>query len=119
MTLGGYSSHWIPPGSVGEDTSRVGEGHVFVSRDAGQTFADVSGDLPDAPADWVLVRSGKLIVGTDVGAFVSSDLGGGTYSRLGDLPALPVITIRDDPASQNRLIVGTFGRGVYAFTFAK
>jgi hypothetical protein len=119
VTLGGYSSHWIPPGSVGEDTSRVGEGHVFVSRDAGQTFADVSGDLPDAPADWVLVRGGKLIVGTDVGAFISSDLGGGTYSRLGDLPAVPVITIRDDPASQNRLIVGTFGRGVYAFTFAK
>jgi hypothetical protein len=65
----------------------------------------------------VLVRAGKLIVGTDVGVFISSSLTGGTYSRLGDLPAVPVLTIRQDPANTNRLIAATFGRGVYAFTF--
>jgi hypothetical protein len=117
VTLGGYSSHWVPPGASDEDISRVGVGHVFVSRDAGATFANVSGNLPDAPADWVLPRAGKLIVGTDVGAFISSSADGGSYGRLGDLPAVPVVTIREDPGNAKRLIAATFGRGVYAYTF--
>jgi hypothetical protein len=117
VTLGGYSSHWVPPGANGEDVSRVGTGHVFVSHDAGDTFTDVSGDLPDAPADWVLVRAGKLIVGTDVGVFISSGLTGGSYSRFGDLPMVPVLTIRQDPGNANRLIAATFGRGVYQYVF--
>jgi hypothetical protein len=95
--------------------SRVGTGHVFVSRDAGETFTDVSGDLPDAPADWVLARSGRLIVGTDVGVFISTDLTGGAYSRLGDLPAVPVVTLREDPANPNRIVAATFGRGIYQY----
>jgi hypothetical protein len=118
VTLGGFSSHWVPVGAQNEDVSRVGTGHVFVSHDAGETFTDVSGDLVDAPADWVLVRNGKLIVGTDVGPFISSSLTGGTYSRLGDLPATPVVSIKPDPSNSKRLLASTFGRGVYAFTFA-
>jgi hypothetical protein len=118
VTLGGFSSHWVPVGAQNEDVSRVGSGHVFVSHDAGATFTDVSGDLPDAPADWVLVRNGRLVVGTDVGPFISSSLTGGTYSRLGDLPSVPVVSIKPDPSNPKRLIAATFGRGVYAFTFA-
>ena len=117
VTLGGYSSHWIPPGAVGEDTSKIGTGHVFVSHDAGETFTDVSGDLPDAPADWVLLHAGKLVVGTDVGVFISSDLTGGTYSVLGNLPALPVVHISEDPANPNRIIAATYARGIWAYTF--
>lgn len=118
VTLGGYSSHWIPPGAVGEDTSQIGTGHVFVSRDAGETFTDISGDLPDAPADAVLPVNGKLVVGTDVGAFVSSD-GGATWSVLGDLPAMPVVRFTVDPSNANRIIAATYGRGVWAYTFGK
>src|SRR6266540_747215 len=117
VTLGGYSSHWIPPGAFGEDQSKVGTGHVFVSKDAGETFTDVSGDLVDAPADWVEVQNGKLVVATDVGVFISSGLTGGTYSRLGDLPAVPVVHLTRDPANANRLVASTFGRGLYAYTF--
>ncbi len=116
-TLGGYSSHWLPPGASAENTSRIGTGHVFVSHDAGESFTDVSGDLPDGPADWVLPRNGQLVVGTDVGAFISSDLTGTSYSRLGDLPAVPVVAIKPDPASSSRIIAATFGRGVYSYTF--
>jgi hypothetical protein len=118
VTLGGYSSHWIPPGATGEDTSTVGTGHVFVSHDAGETFTDISGDLPDAPADAVLPVNGKLVVGTDVGAFVSSD-GGATWSILGDLPAMPVVRFSIDPSNANRIVAATYGRGVWAFTFGK
>ena len=118
VTLGGYSSHWIPPGAMGEDTSGVGTGHVFVSHDAGQTFTDISGDLPDAPADAVIPVAGKLVVGTDVGAFVSGD-GGSTWSILGDLPAMPVVHFALDPGNANRIVAATYGRGVYTYTFGQ
>lgn len=118
VTLGGYSSHWIPPGATGESTAEVGSGHVFVSHDAGETFTDISGDLPDAPADAVLPVNGRLVVGTDVGAFVSSD-GGATWSVLGDLPAMPVVRFTQDPANPNRIVAATDGRGVWAYTFGK
>ena len=116
VTLGGYSSHWIPPGAVGEDTSGVGVGHVFVSKDAGQNFTDISGDLPDAPADAVIPVAGKLVAGTDVGAFVSGD-GGKTWSILGDLPAMPVVNFELDPSNAKRIVAATYGRGVWAYTF--
>jgi hypothetical protein len=118
VTLGGYSSHWIPPGALGEDTSQLGTGHVYVSHDAGETFTDVSGDLPDAPADTVLPIAGKLVAGTDIGVFVSSD-GGGTWRVLGDLPALPVVHLAVDPANANRIIAATYARGVWAYTVGK
>ncbi|HEY6961109.1 MAG TPA: hypothetical protein VI408_04385 [Gaiellaceae bacterium] len=118
VTLGGYSSHWIPPGATGEDTSQVGTGHLFVSHDAGETFTDISGDLPDAPADAVLPVAGKLVVGTDVGAFVSTD-GGSTWSVLGNLPAMPVVHFVVDPSNANRVVAATYGRGVWAYTFGK
>jgi hypothetical protein len=116
VTLGGYSSHWIPPGAVGEDTTGVGTGHVFVSHDAGENFTDISGDLPDAPADAVIPVAGKLVAGTDVGAFVSSD-GGQTWSILGDLPAMPVVNFELDPSNAKRIVAATYGRGVWAYTF--
>ena len=50
----GYGRRWAFPGAVGEDTSKVGTGHVFKSTDAGETFTDISGDLPDAPANWTV-----------------------------------------------------------------
>ena len=118
VTLGGYSSHWIPPGAVGEDTSDLGTGHVFVSKDAGETFTDISGDLPDAPADAVIPVAGKLVAGTDVGAFVSSD-GGATWSILGDLTAMPFVNFELDPSNANRIVAATYGRGVWTYTFGK
>jgi hypothetical protein len=117
VTLGGYSSHWIPPGAVGEDTTGVGTGHVFVSHDAGESFTDISGDLPDAPADAVIPVAGKLVAGTDVGAFVSTD-GGATWSVLGDLPAMPVVNFELDPSNAKRIVAATYGRGVWAYTFS-
>jgi hypothetical protein len=117
VTLGGYSSHWIPTGALGENTSQVGVGHAFVSYDAGEHFTDVSGDLPDAPADWVLPIQGKLVVGTDVGAFLSTDLTGGTYSLMSGLPPLPVVHLAVDPANPNRVIGATYAQGAWAYTF--
>ncbi len=117
-TLAGYGRRWAFPGAVGEDTSKVGTGHVFKSTDAGATFTDVSGDLPDAPANWTVVHNGHLVVGTDIGVFESCDSAGGAYARLGTgLPTTPVSTIRYKPGDPDTLVMATYGRGVYTYTF--
>jgi hypothetical protein len=118
VTLAGYGRRWAFPGAVGEDTSNVGTGHVFKSTDAGETFTDVSGDLPDAPANWSVLHNGHVVVGTDIGVFESCDAAGGAYSRLGtNLPATPISTLRLKPGDPGLLVAATYGRGVYTYRF--
>jgi hypothetical protein len=118
VTLAGYARRWAFPGAVGEDTSKVGTGHVFKSTDGGQTFTDVTGDMPDVPADWSVVHNGHLVVGTDIGVFESCDTAGGAYSVLGSgLPAAPISTLRFKPGDDDLLVAATYGRGVYTYRF--
>ena len=118
VTLGGYGRKWAYPGAVGEDTSKIGTGHVFKSTDAGATFTDVSANLPDAPANWSVLHNGHLVVGTDVGVFESCDNAGGAYSVLGGgLPAAPISTLRFKPGDPDLLVAATYGRGVYTYRF--
>jgi photosystem II stability/assembly factor-like uncharacterized protein len=121
VTLGGYEAReWRPPGSFGDKNKKVGTGHVFRSTDAGETFIDVSGDLPDTPAVTVVRRGQQLLVGTNLGAFISSDLSGSKWSALGTgLPAVLVTSLKLAPDDPNVLYAATFGRGVYAYHFPK
>lgn len=118
VTLAGYGRRWAFPGAVGEDTANVGTGHVFRSTDAGATFTDISGDLPDIPANWTLIHDGRLVVGTDIGAFVSDNHAGGNYTVLGTgLPTTPITTMRLKPGDPDLMVVATYGRGVYTYRF--
>jgi len=118
VTLGGYGRKWAPPGAVGEDTSKVGTGHVFKSTDAGESFTDITGDLPDVPANWVVLRGGQLIVGTDIGVFASSDANGSSWAPLGHgLPNVPITHLSLKPGDENTLVAATYGRGVYLYHF--
>src|SRR4051794_34652680 len=122
-TLGGYSRRWIPPGALGEDTSNVGAGHVYKSTDAGESFKDISGDLPDAPANFSLVRRGQLLVATDVGVFAARGTDGGHYDLLGDgLPTVSAYSLELKPkagdAEADELVVATYGRGVWRYKFS-
>ena len=119
VTLAGYGRRWAFPGAVGEDTSKVGTGHVFKSTNAGATFADISGDLPDAPASWSTLHNGHLVVGTDTGVYESCDNAGGAYAVLGSgLPAAPISTLRFKPGDPDLLVAATYGRGIYTYRFA-
>jgi photosystem II stability/assembly factor-like uncharacterized protein len=119
VTLGGYGRKWAPPGAVRDDTSKVGTGHVFKSTDAGENFTDITGDLPDVPANWVIVRGGQLVVGTDIGAFASSDANGTSWGVLGSgLPNVPITHLALKPGDPNTLVAATYGRGVYLYHFA-
>jgi hypothetical protein len=121
VTLGGYNRHWIPPGSYGEDISNVGSGHVFVSHDHGESFTDISGNLPDIPANWTTLHNGQLIVATDLGVFVQlpGTAGAPSYGVLGTgLPTAPVMTVRVSPANPDVLLVSTYGRSNWEYNFA-
>ncbi len=118
VTLGGYSRRWLPVNKLGENTPNVGSGHVFKSTDSGQNFTDISGNLPDAPANFTLVRDGRMIVATDVGVFIAAGTDGGSYDALGNgLPTAPVYSLELKPGDANTLIVATQGRGVYRYSF--
>jgi hypothetical protein len=119
VALGGYSVRWIPPGTLHDANTNIGSGHLFVSTDAGETFRDISANLPDVPATSVVIRGKQLIVGTDLGVFASDVRGPSKFAVLGTgLPIVPISTMQLAPGNCNRLVAATYGRGIYTFDFA-
>ena len=120
VVLGGYSTaRWLPDGQYLDTNANRGSGRVFKSTDAGESFVDISGDLPDVITTAIVRRGNQLIVGTDIGVFISSDLAGSAWAPLGDLPAVPVNQLVLKPGDDRTLFAGTFGRGVQTYDFAK
>jgi hypothetical protein len=104
VTYGAFSRHWIPGGGVG---------HVFASYDGGASWTDVSGNLPDVPADSSVIWHHQLVVSTDIGVFSTSVLFPGGWRRLGrDLPPAPAVDLAVSPG-QSYLLVATHGRGLW------
>jgi hypothetical protein len=101
VTLSGYRSGSPQP-------------HVLMTRSAGARWADISGNLPSAPVnDVVLGFAGLLYVATDQGVFISHTAAPGHWARLGhSMPRVPVDDIEYD-GRNHRLVAATFGRGIY------
>lgn len=94
--------------------------HVFKTTNGGGTWTDISGDLPDAPVnDLVLdpATSTTLFVGTDVGVFTSAN-GGTNWTAVGTgIPLVPVTDIDVALSGSSRVItVATYGRGMFRVT---
>lgn len=118
VTLGGYSTaRWLKPGGYQDENAEIGNGHVFKSTDAGESFTDISGNLPAVATTSIVQRGKQLIVGTDIGVFISSDLDGSQWAPLGDLPNVPVNQLELRPGDDRELFAGTFGRGVQVYRF--
>jgi hypothetical protein len=101
---------------VGYDPKIVGTQRVMVSRDAGEHFSDVSGNLPLTNVNQVLLRNGQLIAATDLGVFTTK-AGTKAWTRLGTgLPATTVKDIRLDESGK-RMVAAVFGRGAWVYTF--
>jgi len=88
--------------------------YVWKSTDFGDTWTDISGNLPVGPVNVIRedpVDQNILYVGTDAGVYISKN-GGEKWEVLGDLPFAYVhdlaIHTRD-----NFIIIGTHGRGVW------
>ncbi|HEV8459700.1 MAG TPA: hypothetical protein VGQ38_03245, partial [Gaiellaceae bacterium] len=90
-------------------------GHVFKTDDGGQSWTNISGDLPDVPVNSLILDPSypnTIYAGTDVGPFVTYN-GGAHWTQLGTgFPTIAVWQI--DLDTLHRVIAaGTHGRGAY------
>jgi hypothetical protein len=105
----GYSRRFIPGGGVG---------HVFETWNGGQSWTDISGNLPDIASDALVLDHGKLALATDSGVFTArAGEGARTFwSRLGD--GLPNASVNDLTVGPGGYIyAATHGRGVWRIRF--
>ena len=96
--------------------SRYGVDQVRMTKDLGDTWTTIDGDLPDVPVNCIeaaAVGGQKMVfVGTDRGVYFTCN-DGVRWSRLGEaLPNTVVNDIRYD-ANFKRVVASTFGRGVW------
>lgn len=88
---------------------------VFKSTDAGRSWSDITGNLPNVPT-WSMTidpRSNDLYVGNDVGVYVLKGGVGNSWARVG--AGLPNVQVKVLVLNQrlNTLAAGTYGRGMY------
>src|SRR5450631_3685694 len=103
-----------------------GTGHVWKTTNAGTTWTDFTGTLPDSPANAAVVYPGlsQVYVATDVGVFGSStssaswtELGPNpTTKQFGFLPNVAVTALGVfNSGGQQLLRASTYGRGIWQF----
>jgi hypothetical protein len=92
-------------------------GYVYRTSDYGSTWNDITGNLPAAPVNALVVdpdEPARLFVGSDVGCFYTEDYGG-TWGILGTgLPAVPVYDLKLHNPTRT-LVAGTHGRSMHSF----
>jgi hypothetical protein len=100
--------------------------HVWKTTDAGGSWTDFTANLPDAPANVIMVDSGASLangtvyVGTDIGVFASST-GTANWTEVGTasiangfLPNVAVTSLQVfNSGGLKRLRAGTYGRGIW------
>ena len=97
--------------------------HVFVTTDGGNSWKNISGNLPNSPVNDLALDPifGVIYAGTDTGVFESSD-SGASWQPLGvGLPNAVVVSVKlynsgaqsRGPAGTRFLRVATHGRGMW------
>ncbi len=102
----------------GYDASNAGRGHVFRTSDGGDTWRDLSGDLPDINVSALLIDPDAtprvIYAGTDIGVFRATDDGSGTWQSYNSgLPPVVVTRFAYNRGTRT-LLAATYGRGVWA-----
>jgi len=102
----------------GFDTAGTGRGHVFRTSDGGDTWRDLSGNLPDINVSALLIDPDAtprvVYAGTDFGVFRSTDDGSGRWETYNTgLPPVVVTRFAYNAATRT-LLAATYGRGVWA-----
>ena len=88
---------------------------LFRTTDTGRTWTAIAGNLAASPIN-VVVQDRKnanlLIVGNDLGVWLSFDGGTAWHRWKANLPTVPVHDLTIHPR-ENDLVIGTYGRGVF------
>ncbi len=89
--------------------------YLLKSSDKGKTWVNIAGNLPVRGTVYCLkqdpVVENLLFVGTEFGAYFSTD-GGGNWTKLAGLPTIAVYDL-DIQEREVDLVAATFGRGFY------
>lgn len=88
--------------------------YVWKSVDFGDTWEDISGNIPLGPVNVIRedpTKPGILYLGTDASVYVSMD-NGNKWDVLGDLPFAYVHDLQIHPRD-NMIIIATHGRGMF------
>ena len=90
--------------------------YVLVSEDYGKSWTSIAGNLPAMSGVEVIREDPRqpnlLFVGTEFGAFFSTDRGGHWSQLTGDFPGVPVWDMKIQ-ARENDLVLATHGRGIW------
>ncbi len=92
--------------------------YVYATEDGGESFRSIAANLPTGGPDYVHViredpvNPDLLYVGTDVGAYVSTDRGRSWTRFMTGLPTVPVHDLRIHPR-ERELIAATHGRSIW------
>lgn len=89
--------------------------HIFRTTDKGQTWSDISNNLPDAPVNAFAIdplRTNVLFAGSDVGCYYSTNTGQSWQFLGSGLPMVSVYDMKIHPTAYY-LAIGTHGRSMY------
>ncbi len=100
------------PGVMYATFSAYGVAKVWKSTDYGRNWISITGDLPDVPVNDIAALDGRLVIGTDLGTFVS-DNDGVNWQRLGS--GMPAVSVQRLLYQQETGVLRaiTHGRGNY------
>ena len=90
--------------------------YVYVTHNQGRSWQSISGDLPARGSAHTIVEDhvdpNLLFTGTEFGVFVTQNGGRNWLPLRGNFPTIAVRDL-EIQSSENDLVVGTYGRGIY------
>lgn len=118
-----HETLWVTIGGFGRWNSRftwnnipyeIDKAKVFQSKDGGVTWTDVSGQLPNIPANCIVTdpRTAEVYVGTDLGVFYSAT-GQGDWKRFDNGLPNVIVTDMEIQTTAGKIVAATYGRGVW------
>ncbi len=112
--LTGISTHPTNQNEAFITIGSSGYGKIYRTYDLGQTWTDITNNLPDIPVFTVLVMpfdTTEIWIGTDLGLFISYDDGQSwAYANNG----IPAVSIRRLKIVNQEIVAATHGRGIWS-----
>jgi photosystem II stability/assembly factor-like uncharacterized protein len=90
--------------------------YIYVSENYGMTWKNLANNLPKSPVNVLIEdpdRRDVLYCGTDMGVYMSRDKGKNWIAINGSMPATISVNDMFIHPRDKKLVLGTYGRGVY------